>query len=414
MNINEIGCYKNILLLQGPRGGFFSHLGRHLTSRGCAVYKVNFNGGDELFYPLPNTLPFRGKFSEWELFLARTLNEKEIKAICLFGDCRSYHQVAIRLSQHLGIAIYVFEEGYIRPDYITFEKYGVNGRSQIPCSPAFYKSLPEPGDKQPLPARSSFRRMAVSASAYQIFEFLMRWRYPSYQCHKNFSLQKEAFFWVRAGLRKSVYRFKERGLLEAVSGPLRKKYFLVPLQVYNDSQVVVHSKYRSVEAFIAEVIQSFAKHAEPDHFLILKHHPFDRGHTDYTRFIESTSEKYHVRERIKYVHDVHLPTLLRNALGAVVINSTVGMSSLHHNTPVKVMGTAVYDIAGLTHQRNLDTFWRDHKGIDRKLYRRFRDYIIQYTQINGSFYGLSPFETQADRSYYPTRSEEYAKSGQTT
>ena len=384
MNIGEIGQYRKILLLQGPRGLFFYRFWRHLASRGCTAYKINFNGGDELFYPGPDTFSFRGKFDEWESYLSQILREKKINAICLFGDCRPHHRVAI----------------------------GVNGRSQIPCNPSFYRSLPEPRKRSLLPARTSFFRMAVSCSAYQLAELAMRWRYPNYRYHKYFSLKKEPYFWLLAGLRKFYYRFRERGIHQAVSGPLNHKYFLVPLQVYNDSQVFFHSKYHSVKEFIAEVIQSFAIHALPEHFLIIKHHPLDRGHKDYADIIERIAGKNHVQERVMYVHDVHLPTMLKNALGVVVINSTVGMSALHHNAPVKVMGTAIYDITGLTHQRKLDTFWREPKKIERKLYNRFRDYIIQYTQVNGSFYGLSPFKSQACVDGYQ-RGEQYAKSGQT-
>jgi capsular polysaccharide export protein len=74
--------------------------------------------------------------------------------------------------------------------------------------------------------------------------------------------------------------------------------------------------------------------------------------------------------------------------GVVVVNSTVGLSALHHGAPTKVCGNALYDIPGLTFQGTLDQFWSDAPGAkpDRQLYVRFRDHLISKTQINGSFY----------------------------
>ena len=42
---------KRILLLQGPVGPFFWRFAKDLEQAGAQVFKVNFNGGDLLFYP---------------------------------------------------------------------------------------------------------------------------------------------------------------------------------------------------------------------------------------------------------------------------------------------------------------------------------------------------------------------------
>lgn len=176
-----------------------------------------------------------------------------------------------------------------------------------------------------------------------------------------------------------------------LTGQFKKKYFLAPLQVFNDSQIVLHSRYKRIDDFIAEVIKSFAASAHEEHILVFKHHPMDRGHTDYRKVIEFSASWHGVPDRVKYVHDIHLPMLLKNALGVVLINSTIGMSCLLHGTPLKTMGTAIYDMPGLTFQGSLDEFWKNPGSVDRELYKRFRWYVIEHTQLNGSFYGLWPF-----------------------
>jgi capsular polysaccharide export protein len=45
---------RNILLLQGLMGPLFRRLGEALRRDGYGVHKVNFNGGDRLFWRLPN------------------------------------------------------------------------------------------------------------------------------------------------------------------------------------------------------------------------------------------------------------------------------------------------------------------------------------------------------------------------
>ena len=235
------------------------------------------------------------------------------------------------------------------------------------------------------PARS-FERMAWYAVQYYLMGRLRRDRYQNYRHHKPFDIFPEAMYWIRANLRKHAYRVKEWGVEARLAGPLKKRFFLAPLQVYNDSQVRSHSDYRGVRAFIAEVITSFARSAPADVHLVLKHHPMDRGHRDYAQQIRRNAKHLGVTGRVHYIHDQHLPTLLKAAIGTVVINSTVGISSLFHGTPVKLMGRAVYDIRGLVHEGDLASFWTRPVPPDPDLVTRMRHYLIDMTQVGGSFY----------------------------
>jgi capsule polysaccharide modification protein KpsS len=81
---------------------------------------------------------------------------------------------------------------------------------------------------------------------------------------------------------------------------------------------------------------------------------------------------------------INLPAALRHARGTVVINSTVGLSSLMHGTPVKCLGRAVYDMPGLTHQGSLADFFAAPSEVDRELHRRFRQWLLENNQLNGS------------------------------
>ena len=55
------------------------------------------------------------------------------------------------------------------------------------------------------------------------------------------------------------------------------------------------------------------------------------------------------------------------------------------------MGRALYDVVGLTDQKPLDEFWRNPVPPNHEFYLKFREYLIEQTQLNGSFYGTSPW-----------------------
>jgi capsular polysaccharide export protein len=169
---------------------------------------------------------------------------------------------------------------------------------------------------------------------------------------------------------------------------MSKRFFLVPLQVRYDFQISRHSHFKDMPEFIAGVMTSFAKCAPGGVDLVFKHHPMDRGRTLYYGYIRSTAERLGVPHRVHAVHDAHLPTCLKNAIGTVTINSTVGIQSLYHGAPTIVLGKALYDIDGLTCKgMPLDRFWSAHKPPDKPLFQKFRRHLIEQTQLTGSFYG---------------------------
>jgi capsular polysaccharide export protein len=377
---------RRVLLLQGPVGPFFPRLGRLLRAAGAEVHKVNFNGGDCLFYPR-GAVTWRGHPRDWPEFLRSLIVQRQIDLMLLFGDCRPIHDSAIGLALRLGVQVGVFEEGYIRPNFITFESFGVNGYSRLPRAPEFYWQLPPAQRHIEIEVGNTFRYAALWAALYYAASAAARAWFPHYRHHRPLRLS-EAAPWVRSAWRKVLNRFRERASLKLLTGALRKKFFLVPLQVSVDSQVRRHSSFRSVRHFIRHVVTSFAAHAPGDAVLVIKHHPLSRGYHDYRRLLATLAAEFGVVGRVLYIHDQHLPTLLDSTRGAVLINSTAGLTALEHGAPLKVCGVAVYDVPGLTFQGPLDEFWRQAETFhpDAELFQRFRAYLVDHTQINGSFY----------------------------
>jgi capsular polysaccharide export protein len=384
---------KRVLLLQGPMGPFFRKLERRLRTMEATTFRICFNGGDRFFANPNSCMDYSQTPAQWRTFITHFYAEKRIDAIILYGDCRFYHLVATAVARQKGIRVFVFEEGYVRPNYVTLEENGVNAHSALPRDADFYRQLPLTpacanhcrGDKY------SFHRWALYTIVYFVFMWLWRHRYPHNDHHRNTNIGFEIIYGIRNCLRKMYLALSEKSFAHAITNGLSKQYYFVPLQVQYDFQISRHSRFNNMEQFIHEVMASFAAKAPRDTHLVLKHHPMDRGRLLFYRFARKLARRLGITDRVHVVHDTHLPTCLKNAIATVTINSTVGIASLFHGTPTMVLGDALYDIQGLTcNSMPLDHFWTGYQPPDLGLFRRFRNYMINNTQLEGSFYSGFP------------------------
>jgi capsule polysaccharide modification protein KpsS len=387
-----------------PGGPFFRRFADELADRGTSVTKINFNSGDTMYFRGPEAISYRQPMDEWPAFFRRLVKEREIDSVFLVGDCRQMHKQAIPIAQELGIKVWVFEEGYLRPDHITLEADGVNGNSKMSKDPNFYRECGAKNDKgsDVRPVGDTFAPFALQSVVYACAKAAGAWRYPHYQHHRDLGLVGQSLAWIRSAWRKQKFAVKERGILSYATQEWSGNYFLVPLQLHCDFQIV-HSDYESIPAFIEEVLETFAKHGPSDTHLLVKHHPLDRAYRDYTEALTQLSGRLGIRDRVHYIHDQHLPTLLKHARGVVTMNSTVGTSALYHHAPVKVMGRAIYNLPELTYQGSLANFFCEIDKVDDDLFASFNRWMRTNNQINGSFYkevaGTSPEREICERLY---------------
>lgn len=391
-HINELLSSQRVLLLQGPMGSFFSLFADWLMGYRIDVFKINFNGGDRFFYQnKANVFDYTGKVDDFAQWLKAFLLKHQIDAVVCFGDCRQYHRIAKAVAKNISIKFFAFEEGYIRPDYITFEKGGVNFFSSFHrLNESAQAELAKKQHRQ-VPVHNQYAKMVFSAILYYFFGVLGRMHYPHYQHHRGLTVWQE----IRYGLI-SMWRRRKNALFEPQQFERfirchHKQYYVFALQVHNDSQIRVHSELGDMEKYIEYVMSNFAQHAEPHQHLLFKHHPMDRGYRHYAELINQLAMRLGVTGRIHYFCDIHLPTLLKHSLGMVTVNSTTVIQALYHKIPVKVLGQALYNLPRLTNQASLDDFWKNPGVVDHEYFLKFRQNLIAYSQLNGSFYGLSPW-----------------------
>lgn len=387
-SMQRLLTHRHVLLLQGKMGSSFSRLSTFLQTKNIQVSKINFNAGDSFFYQHKNAYDYTGKVEDFADWLEPFIDQHQIDAVICFGDCRPHHLQAGSLCDGKSISFFVFEEGYLRPDYITFEEHGINGFSRLDANKIH--SLPKAKDL-PIYTHNRFYKLCIAAIVYYIVTRVYRHKYPHYTHYRGMTAVQEAKAWLKAPYRKLKYYWHDKALQNKLVETHDKNYFVVSLQVHNDSQITYHSDYEDVTFFIEEVIASFAKNANLHHHLAFKHHPLDRGHRDYRQFIAELAKKYAIQGRVHYGCDMHLPTMMKHSIGMVTVNSTTGLQSIYHKKPTKLMGRAIYNVEKLTDQQPLDGFWKNPKKPDNDFYLRFREYLIEENQLNGSFYGDSPW-----------------------
>lgn len=392
-NIEKLAAYRRILLLQGPLGNFFQQLAQWLKSGGSQVYKINFSGGDNWDYPeiMGNVFDYTGMTFDFADYVKKFLQQHQIDAVVCFGDTRAYHVIAQEVCQTLNISFWVFEEGYFRPFWVTLEEHGVNAFSMLPRDGAFfqaaYPQLKQKVYQEPAKVKGGFLPMAWVAIQHYTALFFDQARYPHYRHHRQQDFYYYLKCWLRSGWRYVWYKWRNRPIAKMIQQGKMGRFYIFPLQVATDSQIRVHSDYASMRNGLLDVLGSFAVHAPKDTKLIVKHHPLDRGFTNYRKTIERFIETHpDVAGRIFYVHDIPLPVFLRTSIGMVTVNSTSGLSALLHHLPTKVLGRANYDIIELASRKSLAQFWKEPRKPNEQLFHAYRMYHINYTQIHGNFY----------------------------
>jgi capsular polysaccharide export protein len=386
---------RSFMVLQGPASPFFAQLGHALIRAGHEATRVNFCGGDRIFWPSRNcgdVLNFTGSGDEWPSFVRAEILRRGITDILVFGDCRPLHRAAASAAQDLGVAFWAFEEGYLRPDWITLEAGGTNGRSSLPRDPQDIFARASILPQTPLPApisKGALPKLVVRQLAYEAASLLLRPLFPAYRTHRPFSPFVEARGWLRRCWSLRARRQSAHRVVDRIRDGLAEPYFLLPLQLDTDYQLRAYSPYGSMSDFLRHVIASFAGHAPPQAKLIAKIHPLHNGIPDLWREAPVIAEAFGVRDRVIVLEGGHLPTLLTKSAGVVTVNSTVGLSALGHARPVKVLGSAIYDVPGLTFQGTLDSFWHTAEGPDPALLSAFRRVVAHDSQINASFHAAA-------------------------
>lgn len=378
---------RSFLFLQGPISPFFRELGAALAARGHAVRRINLSLGDRIFWHDERSEDFRGRPAAWPGHVARRMRELGTTDLVLLGEQRPMHLAAIAAARAQGVAVTVTDFGYLRPDWIILERDGLNPLSHYPRDRAGILRLAE-GLPPPDMRRRHIERFRLQAMWDMVFHLAntLPWPFGHYE---SFLLHPPLPAYLGTGWRL-LRRGARRRLAEATLAriPPEAPLFLFAMQMETDYSIRAYSPYPGMEAPIRETIRSFAAHAPPDAFLVVKVHPLDPGLKRWEARVRRIARAHGVKPRVRTVDAVPLDPLIERAAGMVTVNSTAGLRAIQLGKPVLPLGEALFRVEGLSHGAGLDAFWRAPEAPEPALADAFLRGIAHHLHIRGDFYGM--------------------------
>lgn len=361
-----------------------------ITAAGAEVWRVGFNRGDRVFWPLNDRfVAYHGPPQDWPETCRALMEAKGITDLVLYGDTRPIHAQAIAAARAAGITVHVFEEGYLRPYWVTYERGGSNGHSRL-----MQASLAEMQaaltrvdmDLPDAPARWGDMRQHIFWGALYHWHVLTGGReFTQFRPHRDLTVGQEFLLYCRRLALLPLHRW-ERML---ATWRIRRggfPYHLVLLQLEHDASFRSHSPFRSMTEFLEVVLDGFAKGAPPHHHIVFKAHPLEDGRAPLRRTLRRLAAQHGVADRVHWVRGGKLAGLLNQARTAVTVNSTAGQQVLWRGLPLKVFGDAVYAKPEFVSSQPLAEFFSQGTRPDSRAYRDYRHYLLETSQIPGGFY----------------------------
>jgi len=371
---------RRFLIVSAPFGPFGAVLAGVLEERGATVERMIFNAGDALNWRRGGARVFKDTAEVWAEGL------KDFVAgytdLILFGEGGPYNRAVLSAVETIAPRVWVMENGYFRPDWVTVERNGVNGSSALPRRAEGYPD-PAPITMDPEPVGRILPHHVTNITAYHLFQGLGGLLFPHHANPYTATPLSQCLGHVRRYLGLT---FRSRGESDVETIAARGDFFIACLQREGDAQLLRYSRYADNTAFLVALMSSFTRHAPAGARLLVKNHPLDPGLLYLRGVTRRLAVEHGLEGRVDFIDGGNLAQLCRASRGMVVNNSSAALSALGFHTPVKVMGAAFFDFDGLTDQQSVDDFWNAPQAPDPKLFARFRAHVIARSQINGNFH----------------------------
>lgn len=395
---------RSFLFLQGPLSFFFQRLGRALRGCGCDVHRVNFCGGDVLYWPWGGTHCWRGHIYEWPQWIASLMESCRTTDLVLLGDWRPLHREGIWLARLRGARIWVYEEGYLRPNYLTLEQGGVNAYSSLPRTPegVTLRAAALAGVRPPQPSHAPNPiRDRVLKTAWNHIGNVLFWPFfHRYKTHRPYCIGHELLGMVPRSFSRARRRQHAIAVMRQIFR-MRVPYYFMPLQLDADSQIRRHSPFTGILESMAQVVTNFARHAPRDAYLVIKNHPLDNGLLNYRRYMRSLGKATGCSERLRFVEEINAGIICDRARAVVLCNSTLGLSALQSGKAVYCLGASIYAMPGLAvdaAQMSLDEFWNAPPPPRKTLLHDFLQVLRHDALVPGNFYSQQGMDDAIDAS----------------
>jgi len=312
-------------------------------------------------------------------FLREYLQEQNINLVIMHNDLRWQHRLGIEVCKELNIDYLVTERGLFRPYTTTVDFKGVNAYSSIIKDKEYYKNISIKEKQLPIYTVTKFINLKVNIK-FIAFILLNKigdlFGQNTTIRNKNYKLLQYAKLFIK---QKLFFKNKSKEFLP-------NKYIFVPLQVKNDTQILIHSNFKDIQEFITKIENDFYSldlNIRNGFNLVFKIHPLENGIVDY---------KFHSKS---YISNMDTRKLIKNSEFVVTLNSTVGFEALQYFKTVIVLAEAFYKIEEIVILSSKNNFFSDlekicknNDTIDQKLIKKFVKYLRYDYQINGNLFNF--------------------------
>ena len=171
-----------------------------------------------------------------------------------------------------GLTVHVFEEGYMRPYWVTYERGGSNGNSRLMdmSIEQMQAALANSDMEAPLPPGhwGDMRQHVFYGALYHWFVLFRNGDYRNFRPHRSLPVTKEFKLYLKRLLLMPALA------LDRLIATLRIRlggfpYHLALLQLEHDSSFQEHSPFKTMTDFLTVVLEGFAKGAPRHHHLVV-------------------------------------------------------------------------------------------------------------------------------------------------
>jgi capsular polysaccharide export protein len=377
-------AHRAVLFLEGPLSPLYRLVAGHLRDAGVAVTRINLCPGDRAAWGLARAVDYRGRLAGFAAHVERVIAERRIDAVLMHSEQRPYHREAAAVARRLGVAVYVTELGYLRPDWMTLERNGNSVDSLFPTDPESIRAIaavsPEVDTAVLYPREPGLE--TADDLANSIPNVLLWWLYPHYRAH---GLYHPFVAYARFLWREAQAGARTRGA-QTVRDRLRPPFFLFAMQTDTDFQIRTNSQFADMREALGATMASFAAHAAADARLVVKKHPGDLGPVNWAAEVPRLAAAAGLADRVDFADGLPMSAWVADAAGCVTVNSSAGIDALAAACPTITLSPAIYTVPGLTFEGSLDVFWRAATPPDAALFAAFRKALAASVQVRGTIY----------------------------
>ncbi|OTA14787.1 capsular polysaccharide export protein HscB [Xenorhabdus vietnamensis] len=320
--------------------------------------------------------------SQFVSFIRDFLIRHNIKLVLLHNDLRWHHALTIKICKILSITYIVTEQGLFRPNTTILDPKGVNAFSSLIEIKNFSFLSHIPSSNNSNNASIEHHHNSIK-SKYHFFIFLLLLKTEKIFRSSTLLKYQHNSFSIRKYIKRHINQFKNGSYHDRKSIiELPVNYIFVPLQLEEDTQILIHSNIKSNQLLIKE-IEKCVRNVNPNISILFKKHPNDNKNY----ILDCNSQMV-----LGGVHE-----LAEKAKLSITINSSAAIDIIKTDCPLILLGNSIYDKDDIAIKSNLANLEKTIYSIlinketphTKKARKEYLDYLYYNYSLHGAGYSYN-------------------------